>query len=54
MATKKIFTWRQNKPIIQRRLDYWLTSDRSQEDVETVDILRAIRADHSAKIFCFE
>ena len=34
------FTWRQKKPIIQRRLDYWLVShdDSSQDDIDSVDI----------------
>ena len=26
------FTWPQKKPIIQRRLDYWLVSDSLQDD----------------------
>ena len=34
------FTWCQKKPIIQRRLDYWLVSrdDSSQDDIDSVDI----------------
>ena len=42
------FTWRQKSPLIQRRLDYWLISNNLQEDVESVEIKRAIRSDHSA------
>ena len=42
------FTWRQKSPLIQRRLDYWLISNDLQEDVESVEILTAIRSDHSA------
>ena len=29
-----LFTWRQKKPIIQRRLDFWLISDFCQDEVE--------------------
>ena len=42
------FTWRQKKPIIQRRLDYWLVSDISlQDDIDSVDIKTSIKSDHS-------
>ena len=44
----KKYTWRQKSPIIQRRLDYWLISDSLQHDVAKVDIVTAIRTDHSA------
>ena len=44
------FTWRQKSPLIQRRLDYWLISYDLQEDVESVEIITAIRSDHSAII----
>ena len=44
----KKFTWRQKTPIIQRRLDYWLISDLLQDDVPNVDIVTAIKTDHSA------
>ena len=47
----KRFTWRQKKPLIQRRLDYlWLTSDACQEDIEKSDIIssESINSDHSA------
>ena len=44
----KLFTWRQNNPLIQRRLDFWLTSSNLQEEIENVDIVPAIRTDHSA------
>ena len=30
----KRFTWRRKKPLIQRRLDFWLISDVCQEDIE--------------------
>ena len=41
METKK-------NPTIQRRLDFWLISSSVQEEVEDVDIIPAIRKDHSA------
>ena len=44
------FTWRQKKPIIQRRLDYWLVSDSLQDDIDSVDIKTSIKSDHSAII----
>ena len=46
--TNTHFTWRQKSPLIQRRLDYWLTSNDLQEDVESVELTTAIRSDHSA------
>ena len=42
------FTWRRKNPIIQRRLDFWLISSITQEEVVNVDIIPAIRTDHSA------
>ena len=44
----KRFTWRQKKPLIQRRLDFWLISDACQEDMEKSDIISSINSDHSA------
>ena len=44
---EKRFTWRQNAPIIQRRLDFWLISDGLQDDVASVDIKPPIKSDHS-------
>ena len=44
----KRFTWRQKSPIIQRRLDYWIVSDSLQDEVEKVEIITAIKTDHSA------
>jgi len=38
------FTWRQKSPLIQRRLDYWLISNDLQEDVESVEIITAIKS----------
>ncbi len=42
------FTWRQRKPLIQCRLDYWFTSDTLQDLVESSNIIPSIRSDHSA------
>ena len=42
------FTWRQKNPVVQRRLDFWLINSTIQEEVENVDIIPAIRTDHSA------
>ena len=42
------FSWRQKNPVIQRRLDFWLISSSLQEHVESVDIIPAIKWDHSA------
>ena len=47
-STVTRFTWRQNKPIIQRRLDYWLVSDSLQDDLDLVDIKTSIKSDHPA------
>ena len=44
-------TWRQKKPIIQRRLVYWLVSDSLQDDIDSVDIKTSIKSDHSAITF---
>jgi len=47
------FTWRQKKPLIQRRLDFWLISDFCQDEVEETSIKTAIRTDHAAIIISF-
>ena len=44
----KRFTWRQKNPFIQRRLDFWLTSDICQDDIDETDIIPSINSDHSA------
>ena len=46
--TLKRFTWRQPNSSIQRRLDFWLISNSSQEDIFSTDIIPAIKTDHSA------
>jgi hypothetical protein len=50
----KRFTWRQNNPIIQRRLDFWLISNALQEDIENVDVIPAIKTDHSAIVLVID
>ena len=49
----KRFTWRQKSPFIQRRLDYWLINDSSQDDIEKSDIIPSINSDHSAILLHF-
>jgi len=44
----KHFSWRQKNPVVQRRLDFWLISSSTQEDIESVDIVPAIKSDHLA------
>ena len=43
-----VFRGDKKNPVIQRRLDFWLTSSSLQEDVESVNIIKAIKSDHSA------
>ena len=45
---KRQFTWRKRNPITQRRIDFWLVSDDLQDDVKKVEIIPAIKTDHSA------
>ena len=47
------FTWKQTKPLIQRRLDFWLISDICQDEVEQVKIIPSIKSDHSAITLLF-
>ena len=42
------FTWMQKTPMIQRRLDFWLTDNALQEEIEQVSIIPSIKSDHSA------
>ena len=41
------YTWRCKKPLIQRRLDYFLISDQLQGQIEATDIIPSVRSDHS-------
>ena len=44
---KKRYTWKQNKPLVQCRLDYWLISYDFQDDVDNTGIISAIKTDHT-------
>lgn len=46
--TEHRYTWRQNRPLIQCRLDYFLISNNLLEYVKLSDIIPGIRTDHSA------
>ena len=47
-TNEKSFTWSQKQPFIFCRLDYWLISDSFYDMVKDVDIVPAIKTDHSA------
>ena len=49
----RLFTWKQTRPLIQRRLDFWLISDICQDEVEQVKIIPSIKSDHSAITLLF-
>ena len=40
---KKQYTWRQKRPFIQRRLNYWLISDCLQDITEHTDLILSIK-----------
>ena len=46
--TKRSYTWSQSSPLIFSRLDYWLISNSLADNVCHVDMISAIKADHSA------
>ena len=48
--TNKRFTWRQKWPLIQCRLDFWLTSVNIQDTVVNADIIPGVFSDHSVII----
>ena len=45
---KRRYTWKQKKPVVQGRLDYWLISDDFQDDVDSADIILSIKTDDAA------
>lgn len=47
-GNKRQFTWRQNSPFVQCRLDYFLVNGDLKHKVKRVNIVRALRTDHSA------
>ena len=49
----KLFTWRQKKPLVQRRLDFCLISDLCQDEIEETSNKTAVRTDHSAIVVSF-
>ena len=50
----KRFTWRQKKPLIECRLDFWLISDQLHDFVKNTQIFCAPNTDHSAIDLAFE
>ena len=42
------FTRRRENSFLQRRLDYFLVSEYSQEQIDTFDIIPSVQSDHSA------
>ena len=48
------FTWSQKMPFVFYRLDYWLTSFHLFDNVKNVDIVPAIKTDHSTIIIEFQ
>ena len=45
--SKKRFTWRRNRPIVQSRLDYWFIPNEKIYNVNTTSIEPSIKTDHS-------
>ena len=41
--SEKRYTWKQNKPLVQRRLEYWLINDDFKDDVDNTGIIYAIK-----------
>ena len=52
--TLRSFTWSQTEPLIFSRLDYWLISNFLSDCVTNVDIIPAIKTDHSAILIEFQ
>lgn len=42
------FTYRQNNPLIQSRLDYWIVSNELEKQIAECNIIPSIAPDHSA------
>ena len=42
----RCFTWRRKNSFLQRRLDYFLVSEYSQDQIDTFDIIPSIQSDH--------
>ena len=41
------FTWRHKNSFLRRRLDYFLVSEYSQEQIDTFNIIPSVHTDHS-------
>ena len=52
--TTRSYTWSQSEPLIFSRLDYWLISNSLSDNVSSVDIIPAIKTDHSAIVIVFQ
>ena len=52
--TIRSFTWSQSNPLVLSRLDYWLISNSLSDNVYNVDMISAIKTDHSAIIIEFQ
>jgi len=50
---EKLLTWKQTKPLIQRKTRFWLISDTCQDKVEEVKIISSIKSDHLAITLIF-
>ena len=48
------FTWSQSNPLVFSRLDYWLISNSLSVNVYNVDIISAMKTDHSATTIEFQ
>ena len=42
------FIWRRKNSFLQRRLDYFLVLEYSQEQIDTFDIIPSVQSNHSA------
>ena len=52
--TTRSYTWSQSEPLIFSRLDDWLISNSLSDNVSSVDIIPAIKTDHSAIVIVFQ
>ena len=48
------YTWRQSNPLVQCRLDYLLVSDSLYDNIVNIDVIPAIRTDHSTVVLLLE
>ena len=47
--TVRSFTWSQSNTLVFSKLDYWLISESLSDTVHNVDMILAIKTDHSSK-----